>query len=93
MNNLDGCSASITLQLIQNIIITAGSSSDDFFKQEDSTQNPLDGALSGLETEDTLPTTTASDVLHPVLVPSSERERTLEEESSHHTGIRTNSEL
>ncbi|XP_077785321.1 CD44 antigen isoform X13 [Podarcis muralis] len=66
---------------------TAGSSSDDFFKQEDSTQNPLDGALSGLETEDTLPTTTASDVLHPVLVPSSERERTLEEESSHHTAV------
>uniref|UniRef100_A0A670HMK7 CD44 antigen n=1 Tax=Podarcis muralis TaxID=64176 RepID=A0A670HMK7_PODMU len=66
---------------------TAGSSSDDFFKQEDSTQNPLDGALSGLETEDTLPTTTASDVLHPVLVPSSGRERTLEEESSHHTAV------
>ncbi|XP_077785275.1 CD44 antigen isoform X4 [Podarcis muralis] len=69
---------------------TAGSSSDDFFKQEDSTQNPLDGALSGLETEDTLPTTTASDVLHPVLVPSSERERTLEEESSHHTVLAFN---
>ncbi|XP_053243970.1 CD44 antigen isoform X13 [Podarcis raffonei] len=69
---------------------TAGSSSDDFFKQEDSTQNPLDGALSGLETEDTLPTTIASDVLHPVLVPSSERERTLEEESSHHTVLAFN---
>uniref|UniRef100_A0A670HMC1 CD44 antigen n=1 Tax=Podarcis muralis TaxID=64176 RepID=A0A670HMC1_PODMU len=69
---------------------TAGSSSDDFFKQEDSTQNPLDGALSGLETEDTLPTTTASDVLHPVLVPSSGRERTLEEESSHHTVLAFN---
>ncbi|XP_053243980.1 CD44 antigen isoform X14 [Podarcis raffonei] len=70
---------------------TAGSSSDDFFKQEDSTQNPLDGALSGLETEDTLPTTIASDVLHPVLVPSSERERTLEEESSHHTVVSSDS--
>nr|XP_034972279.1 CD44 antigen isoform X11 [Zootoca vivipara] len=69
---------------------TAGSSSDDFFKQEDSTQNPLDGALSGLETEDTLPTTTASDVLHPALVPSSERERTMEEGSSHHTVLAFN---
>nr|XP_034972299.1 CD44 antigen isoform X13 [Zootoca vivipara] len=67
-----------------------GSSSDDFFKQEDSTQNPLDGALSGLETEDTLPTTTASDVLHPALVPSSERERTMEEGSSHHTVLAFN---
>ncbi|XP_053244028.1 CD44 antigen isoform X19 [Podarcis raffonei] len=72
---------------------TAGSSSDDFFKQEDSTQNPLDGALSGLETEDTLPTTIASDVLHPVLVPSSERERTLEEESSHHTAVGSSDDI
>ncbi|XP_061466745.1 CD44 antigen isoform X2 [Rhineura floridana] len=68
-----------------NSTATAVSSSDDYFKQEDSTQNPLDGAHSGLETEDIVPTTTTSHVLHPGLVPSSERERTLEEEPFHRT--------
>ncbi|XP_042315580.1 CD44 antigen [Sceloporus undulatus] len=65
---------------------TAVSSSNDFFKQEDSNEHSLDGSQSGLETQDTVPTpTVSSDILHPGLVPSSEKESTLENESFHHT--------
>ncbi|XP_054827270.1 CD44 antigen isoform X3 [Eublepharis macularius] len=61
---------------------TAVSSSDSFFKQEESTQYPLDGAHSGLETEDAFPTNLTSDDLHPRLVPSDEKEN-LKEEAFH----------
>ncbi|KAH0620792.1 hypothetical protein JD844_021569 [Phrynosoma platyrhinos] len=65
---------------------SAVSTSNDFSKQEDSNEHSLDGSQSGLETEDTVHTPTiSSDILHPGLVPSSEKESTLENESFHHT--------
>nr|XP_016848144.1 PREDICTED: CD44 antigen isoform X12 [Anolis carolinensis] len=71
-----------------NIITTAVSPSNDFFKQEESNGLSQDGNHSGLETKDTVLTTTnSSHILHPGLVPSKERESTLENESFHHTVI------
>ncbi|XP_067318823.1 CD44 antigen isoform X2 [Anolis sagrei] len=67
---------------------TAVSPSNDFFKQEESNGLSQDGNHSGLETKDTVLTTTnSSHQLHPGLVPSKERESTLENESFHHTVI------
>uniref|UniRef100_A0A2D4ICL1 CD44 antigen n=1 Tax=Micrurus lemniscatus lemniscatus TaxID=129467 RepID=A0A2D4ICL1_MICLE len=64
---------------------TAVSSSDDFFKQEDSKQPQLEDASSELVIEDTVsPAINTSDVLHPVFPPSEEKEITLEKESFHH---------
>ncbi|XP_058017634.1 CD44 antigen isoform X3 [Ahaetulla prasina] len=64
---------------------TAVSSSDDFFKQEDSKQPQLEGASPELEIEDTVtPAINTSDVLHPEFFPSEEKESTLEKESFHH---------
>ncbi|XP_034273261.1 CD44 antigen isoform X6 [Pantherophis guttatus] len=64
---------------------TAVSSSDDFFKQEDSKQPQLEGASPELEIEDTVsPAINTSDVLHPEFSPSDEKESTLEKESFHH---------
>ncbi|XP_062823953.1 CD44 antigen isoform X13 [Anolis carolinensis] len=64
------------------------SPSNDFFKQEESNGLSQDGNHSGLETKDTVLTTTnSSHILHPGLVPSKERESTLENESFHHTVI------
>lgn len=57
------------------------SSSDGFFKQEDSTQHPLEVAYAGLETEEKSPAPTASDDLHPGLVPASENESDVGKES------------
>lgn len=62
---------------------TAVSSSDGFFKQEDSTQNPLDDSHPGLETGDILLTNTTQDVLHPGFAPSHENDNNLDEESYH----------
>lgn len=90
-NNLDGCSANIILELIPNIVITAVSSSDGFFKQEDSTQHPLDGAHSGLESEDVFLRNSTSYVLHPGFVASNENENNLDKETFH-TGISMNNE-
>lgn len=67
------------------------SSSDGFFKQEDSTQNPLDDSHPGLETGDILLTNTTQDVLHPGFAPSHENDNNLDEES-YHTGISMNNE-
>ncbi|XP_026520477.1 CD44 antigen isoform X6 [Notechis scutatus] len=64
---------------------TAVSSSDDFFKQEDSKQPQLEGASSELVIEETVsPAINTSDVLHPVFLPSEEKENILEKESFHH---------
>ncbi|XP_026563002.1 CD44 antigen isoform X5 [Pseudonaja textilis] len=64
---------------------TAVSSSDDFFKQEDSKQPQLEGASSELVIEETVsPAINTSDVLHPVFLPSEEKEIILEKESFHH---------
>ncbi|XP_070791826.1 CD44 antigen [Pituophis catenifer annectens] len=64
---------------------TAVSSSDDFFKQEDSKQPQLEGASPELEIEDTIsPAINTSDVLHPEFSPSDEKESILEKESFHH---------
>ncbi|XP_062823951.1 CD44 antigen isoform X11 [Anolis carolinensis] len=71
-----------------DIITTAVSPSNDFFKQEESNGLSQDGNHSGLETKDTVLTTTnSSHILHPGLVPSKERESTLENESFHHTVV------
>ncbi|XP_067318830.1 CD44 antigen isoform X10 [Anolis sagrei] len=70
---------------------TAVSPSNDFFKQEESNGLSQDGNHSGLETKDTVLTTTnSSHQLHPGLVPSKERESTLENESFHHTAVASN---
>ncbi|XP_013927615.1 PREDICTED: CD44 antigen [Thamnophis sirtalis] len=64
---------------------TAVSSSDDFFKQEDSKQPQLEGASPELEIEDTVsPAINTSDELHPEFSASDEKESTLEKESFHH---------
>uniref|UniRef100_A0A8C5RZ73 Link domain-containing protein n=1 Tax=Laticauda laticaudata TaxID=8630 RepID=A0A8C5RZ73_LATLA len=64
---------------------TAVSSSDDFFKQEDSKQPQLEGASSELVIEETVsPAINTSDVLHPVFLPSEEKGIILEKESFHH---------
>nr|XP_056706996.1 CD44 antigen [Euleptes europaea] len=71
------------LELIKNIIITAVSSSGNFFKQEVSTPHPLEGAHSGLDAEAAFPANTTSDNLPLGLVPSDEKENSLDEEAFH----------
>lgn len=82
------------MELIQNIIITAVSSSDDFFKQEDSKQPQLEGASPELEIEDTVsPAINTSDELHPEFSASDEKESTMEKESFHHPGNNMNTSI
>ncbi|XP_039221089.1 CD44 antigen isoform X3 [Crotalus tigris] len=63
---------------------TAMSSSDDFFKQEDSKQPQLASAFPELEIEDTIsPAINTSDMLHPEFSISDENENTLEKDPFH----------
>lgn len=82
------------MELIQNIIITAMSSSDDFFKQEDSKQPQLASAFPELEIEDTIsPAINTSDMLHPEFSISDENENTLEKDPFHHPGNNMNTSI
>ncbi|XP_048339318.1 CD44 antigen isoform X11 [Sphaerodactylus townsendi] len=75
------------LELIKNVIVTALSSSNSFFKQQVSTPYQPDGAHSGLEAEVAFPTNLTSDDLHLELGSSEEKDNSLEEEAFHAAAV------